>query len=67
MVIQHHMCECHTYYYIQYTVQANKVCNFAFITCVLHAAHFSLTQEGFPAQRVKTHRDRGGKGRRRDL
>lgn len=47
-----------------HAVQANTACDFAFVTCVLHAAPFSLTREGFPAWRAEMHKDPGGKGRR---
>lgn len=47
-----------------HAVQANAACDFAFVTCVLHAAPFSLTWEGFPAWRAEMHKDPGGKGRR---
>lgn len=47
-----------------HAVQANAACDFAFVTCVLHAAPFSLTREGFPAWRAEMHKDPGGKGRR---
>lgn len=47
-----------------HAVQANTARDFAFVTCVLHAAPFSLTREGFPAWRAEMHKDPGGKGRR---